>query len=278
MLMKTDSSDSIWTRAFGGVNMDEIYSIVPSGDGGAIMAGITRSYGIPMFTSIYIVRTDSDGDTLWTKNYGGMKDFSANCLAALEGGFLTIGSIVNSGNKDVYLLYNDMNGDSIKSHTYSTAATDIGYAAIPLADSSLALVGRTFSYISNNFWMLKIGGPVSPVAEVIPQKPVSMDIFAYPNPFNSAVTISIDCHSRENGNPEGGVEIGIYDINGRMVAEISVGEHLRVLPLADNDGRAHRPSPTETIWQPAPTLGSGVFLVRARIGDRIIVKHIVYLK
>ena len=263
MLMKTDSSDSIWTRAYGGANLDEILSIVPSGDGGAVMAGITRSYGIPMFTSIYIVRTDSDGDTLWTRNYGGMKNFSANCLVALNDGFLTIGSIVNSGNKDVYLLYADMNGDTIKSHTYSTAATDIGYAAVSLPDSSLAVVGRTFSYISNNFWMLKIGGPVSPVAEVIPQKPVSTNISAYPNPFNSAVTISV-----EEGLVPSRVEI--FDIAGRMVANIPVGAGLRP---ALGGSKTH-----PYVWTPDASLGSGVYLVRATVGDMGITKRVVYLK
>jgi len=48
-------------------------------------------------------------------------------------------------------------------------------------------------------------------------RPSDFSLSAHPNPFNSSVTIVLDCHSRENENPEG-FAIEIYDVNGRRVA------------------------------------------------------------
>jgi hypothetical protein len=102
------------------------------------------------------------------------------------------------------------------------------------------------------------------------QKPTRFTLSAWPNPFNSAVTISVDCHSRENGNPE----IEIFDINGRIVYEMPVGA--RPASPAGNAGVA--PTVHEFIWQPDESIGSGVYLVRAKSGDKTVTKPIIYLK
>jgi len=89
------------------------------------------------------------------------------------------------------------------------------------------------------------------IAEVI-HRPSKLDIIAYPNPFNSAVTISA---------PKG-AEIEVFDIKGRIVYEMPVG--------------AYRDTPA--IWTPDKSLGSGVYLVHAKIGNESVTKRIVYLK
>ena len=117
------------------------------------------------------------------------------------------------------------------------------------------------------------------IEECNASKPEDIAISAYPNPFNSAVTISVNCHSGEGRNPEGGVEVEIFDIAGRIVYEMPVGNGA---PVPSSNGRGNR-APTEIVWQPDDNIGSGVYLVRAKIGDRhapeaIITKRVVYLK
>jgi len=90
-----------------------------------------------------------------------------------------------------------------------------------------------------------------------------------PNPFNSACRISVDCHSREGGNPEGGVPVEIYDIAGRMVAELPVGDAC-MRPA----GGIH-PAPT-VFWRPDESVGSGIYLVRLNGADSA--KKIIYMK
>ncbi|MCK5833160.1 hypothetical protein KAH81_05755 [bacterium] len=44
-----------------------------------------------------------------------------------------------------------------------------------------------------------------------------------------------------------------------------------------SQGQAHGPVPT-TIWQLSAVIGSGVYLVRASVGDESVTKRIIYLK
>jgi len=100
--------------------------------------------------------------------------------------------------------------------------------------------------------------------------PSDFSLSAHPNPFNSAVSISA---------PENAI-VEIFDINGRMVDKIPVGEGHRALPSGGDAGNGSTQgcSPTGIVWTPDKSLGSGVYLVRAKIGDESASKRIVYLK
>jgi len=125
----------------------------------------------------------------------------------------------------------------------------------------------------------------SNIAEKAPL-PESMSIFAYPNPFNSTVRITIDGVVAIHELP---LQIEIFDVAGRQVAEIPVGEGPRAFPLDGNseNGSAQGRSPTirQFIWHPDASLPSGVYLVRARFGSaqrpsggRTAAKRVMYLK
>ena len=103
--------------------------------------------------------------------------------------------------------------------------------------------------------------------------PSAFTISAHPNPFNGAVTITA---------PEG-AEIEIYDVNGRRISVIARRANARRGNLSDYEIAA-LPSVTrndgvsEFVWQPAPTLPSSVYLVRARFGGCVVTRRLVYLK
>jgi len=118
-------------------------------------------------------------------------------------------------------------------------------------------------------------------------KPEALSLSTYPNPFNSAITISISVIpglTRPYGSSEN-PEIEIFDIAGRLVAEIPannpVGEGLRPSRSSQNQktgGSETAPLQNEVVWTPDESLASGVYLVRARIGTESIAKRLVYLK
>jgi hypothetical protein len=89
--------------------------------------------------------------------------------------------------------------------------------------------------------------------------PEKLTISAHPNPFNSSVTIAVDCRGLINQTPT----VEIYDVNGRRVAEITppgppfTGGEEEKSPLLRGDLGG-------LVWRPAPSLPSGVYLVRAR--------------
>ena len=97
--------------------------------------------------------------------------------------------------------------------------------------------------------------------------PDAITISAYPNPFNSAITISLSGGVGASDARSGQVGIEIYDISGRLVADLPVtncGEPQFV--------------PTPQIWRPDKSISSGIYLIRARAGNNKITKPIVYLK
>lgn len=77
--------------------------------------------------------------------------------------------------------------------------------------------------------------------------PDKMRIWAYPNPFNSAVNIYSN----------NGQEIEIYDIHGHLVEEI--------------DGK-------RAIWQPDGQIDSGIYIVRINCNGYMLNRRIVYIK
>ncbi|MCD6501453.1 T9SS type A sorting domain-containing protein, partial [bacterium] len=97
--------------------------------------------------------------------------------------------------------------------------------------------------------------------------PQDFHVDVHPNPFNSAIAISLSGGVGASDARSGQVGIEIYDISGHLVADLPVtncGEPQFV--------------PTPQIWRPEKSLGSGVYLLRAKIGDKEITKRIVYLR
>ncbi|MBM3324681.1 MAG: hypothetical protein FJY66_03350, partial [Calditrichaeota bacterium] len=70
-LVKTDShGDTLWTRTYGRTASDAAYCIQQTADGGYIVAGYSESEDANGH-DCYLVKTDEQGDTLWTRTYGG---------------------------------------------------------------------------------------------------------------------------------------------------------------------------------------------------------------
>jgi len=116
----------------------------------------------------------------------------------------------------------------------------------------------------------------SGIEDDLTRKPEQLTIKAYPNPFNSAVNISVGAHGRAP------LQIEIFDINGRMVYAPSLS-----VPLPRGEGGKTLLPPGEGgsksrmrafIWQPDESITSGVYLVRVIAGDRMATKRVVYLK
>jgi len=139
-------------------------------------------------------------------------------------------------------------------------------------------------------WAVKCLGFAN-IEEETQQEPSSFTISAYPTPFNSSVTISLSFIPGSTRNPE----IEIYDINGRLVAELSPRNCIRNSdPLIKgiyatenaplNKGGCPEGTGGILTWQPAPSLPSGVYLIRARFdkltdrGDEIASAKVIFLK
>jgi len=86
-----------------------------------------------------------------------------------------------------------------------------------------------------------------------------------PNPFNSAVTIT----------SLAGAQIEIFDINGRMIAELMNSNHVG----EEYKNSENAPIIRQIIWTPEDNLGSGIYFIRASWEKTgMVTKRVIYLK
>ncbi len=111
--------DSLWSRTFGGERADECLSIIQTEDGGYALAGYTNSFGSG-YRDMWLVKTNADGDSLWSQTYGGEgMDICNSIIQTEDGGYALAGLTVTSGiYADMWLVKTDEDGDSLWSRTF----------------------------------------------------------------------------------------------------------------------------------------------------------------
>ena len=112
-LMKINPQGNLlWSKVYGGTNDDKFYYVSDCSDGGFILTGSTNSFGNGS-NDLLLVRTDLDGNLLWSNTYGGTgDDYGWYVLQANDGGFLVSG-FTNSfghGDFDGYLVKTNSTG------------------------------------------------------------------------------------------------------------------------------------------------------------------------
>jgi hypothetical protein len=160
VLKLTMDGDTIWTRQFGGAQWDFCNDLVALADGGCALLGQTYSNGAGE-GDFYLLRLNSDGDTLWTRTYGGVKDESGESISlTADGGFYLTGytESFGAGKKDVYVIKTDAVGDTVWTATAGGIENEFAYGSCTTFDNGLIAVGGSFSNSANegDFMMYKI--------------------------------------------------------------------------------------------------------------------------
>jgi hypothetical protein len=148
-LVKTDSMGiPSWHHPFGGINIERALSVKQTSDTGYVIAGYTNSIGSTGY-NMYVIKTDKNGDTTWTKTYGGSDwDFASSIAQTNDGGYIICGSTYSfgHGDKDVYLVKTNSVGDTLWTKTYGGANEDEGSSLYQTNDGGYILSGYTYSY------------------------------------------------------------------------------------------------------------------------------------
>ena len=160
-LIKTDSiGDTIWTRTYGGVDIDQGNSFQQTLDGGYIVVGSTRSFGVGNY-DVYLIKTDASGDTVWTKTFGGIdSDIGSSVQQTPDGGYIIAGatSSFGFGSYDAYLIKADSSGDSLWTRTYGGMDNDQALSVWKTTDGGFISAGTTRSFGAGDFdiYLIKI--------------------------------------------------------------------------------------------------------------------------
>ncbi len=155
---KTNAQDTTWTKTFGGSSNDRGYSVQQTTDGGYVIGGYTSSYGNGS-ADVWLIKTDADGDTLWTQTYGGSSnDRGYSVQQTTDGGYIIAGYTESFGNgdDDVWLIKTDSNGDSLWTKTFGGSDGDYGYSVQQTTDGGYIITCTEYSYgMDSNIWLIK---------------------------------------------------------------------------------------------------------------------------
>ncbi|MFH2035436.1 MAG: FlgD immunoglobulin-like domain containing protein [Candidatus Zixiibacteriota bacterium] len=147
-LIKIDMlGNKLWSKTFGGAEDDEGRSVRSTSDGGYIICGTTSSSGAG-YSDVYFIKTDANGNLLWSKTYGGSGGESGYAVReTADSGFIAIGNTgtFGTGYSSIYVVRIDSNGDSLWAGAYGGDGSDFGYSIETTFDKGFMLVGATSS-------------------------------------------------------------------------------------------------------------------------------------
>ena len=125
-MLKTDENgDSLWSKSFGKPGFDWGRDIHQNIDGGYLLIGDMNSLGFSLENGqdrdMYLIKTDENGDSLWSKNYGNFDgeisyDEGYSIEPTTDGGYVITGG--KSGGYTL-LIKTDENGDSLWTQTFN---------------------------------------------------------------------------------------------------------------------------------------------------------------
>jgi len=174
---------TLWDRAYGGAEADNLRDMILTMDGGVLLIGESRSgmtgdktapsYGERDF---WMVKTDTDGNILWDSTIGASgRDQPFKVNQSSNGNFL-IASLSKSpadfdrtepslGGADYWFVTTDANGNKIKDQVFGGDQNDNMYYALPMSNGDVILGGITATDTSpqknepsrgnNDIWLLK---------------------------------------------------------------------------------------------------------------------------
>jgi len=159
-LIRTNGSgDTLWTKTYGGINGDVGLDVKQTTDNGFIISGITTSFGVGN-ADVWLIKTDINGDSLWTKTFGGAyNEYGNSVFQTADNGYVIIGSTESfgAGNSDFWMIKTNSVGDSLWSKTYGGYYNDIAFGGEQTSDDGFVLTGYTqpAGFSNADVWLIK---------------------------------------------------------------------------------------------------------------------------
>ncbi|MEI2757893.1 MAG: T9SS type A sorting domain-containing protein [Bacteroidia bacterium] len=210
--------DTLWTRTYNNSTTDVAFAVQQTEDSGFIIAGVTYDTTLlPPKYNTYLIKTDSIGDTLWTKQHYSLEPTETYSIQqTTDNGFVGTGRIVNGNplNSDVHLFKTDSLGDTLWTRQFGDSSADDGYFVRQTKDGGYIICGtanipstlQVGAYIIKTDSLGMVGNGTG-IAEV--NNP--FDFSVYPNPSSGNFTILF------KGIPRKNAELKIYNIMNQCV-------------------------------------------------------------
>lgn len=142
------TGEFLWSKTYGGAEVDMSYALLAMPDLGFVVAGLTESFGVATRGG-YCFRIDEVGDTLWTKTVSDsyIDEYIALVLAE-NGDIMAAGSTYNGVDEssDFRLTRFSPDGDLIWEKTYGGNLNEFCAHMIKVPNGRFLLVGTTESF------------------------------------------------------------------------------------------------------------------------------------
>jgi hypothetical protein len=139
-----EKGDTIWRLMLGGKKEDKGHAIARAADGSLFILGTSKSFTSNYDKDIYVAKVSLEGNLIWQKSLGGMRDEHAGGFAGTnDGGVLIVGDTTSFGKryKDIYIVKLDKNGQIVLSNTIGGEKAEEAHGLARMKDGHFALVG-----------------------------------------------------------------------------------------------------------------------------------------
>ena len=233
LLAKISSTGQLlWERTYGGSLDDDCRSLLPTTDGGFVMAGSSSSSdgdvsGNAGEQDVWVLKVDANGSLLWQRSYGGSLSDGVFLYEANNGGYLLSGTTLsndgsvqgNNGGRDLWFLKLTDNGELAWQKCIGGSAEDWGQLKAQTSDGGYVAFGYTDSNdgdVSGNhgqrdMWVVKLK-----VTE--PIEPLECALYI-PNAFSPNASGKNDSQCLYGTECIMSMSFGIYDRWGNKVFE-----------------------------------------------------------
>ncbi len=155
----TPSGDLVWTKSFGGAEIDNSYASLKTNDGNYIMVGDSRSSDQDVTSprgnaDAWMVKFDDNGNKIWQKSFGGSQfDTTHSIVQRANGDYILAGHSrssdgdlqSNNGVNDAWILVVDNNGALKFEKSVGGSGLDFASEVIETSDSKILAVGDSES-------------------------------------------------------------------------------------------------------------------------------------
>ncbi len=151
-LVWVDQSGTLIQEAsFGGSGSDGGTELIETETGDLMVFGYTDNYGA-VNRDFYLMKLNSNGDSLWAGLYGGSGyEESHDLLRSANGDLLLVGHSASTDPlHNMYCVKVDANGNQIWEKNFGGPDHDGAHAAMINSDGNYVIVGRSVSFGINN--------------------------------------------------------------------------------------------------------------------------------
>ena len=158
-LIKTDYLGTIvWNKTYGYAGIENGGQAIEI-DEGYLFIGDTYNI-VEQNQNIFLIRANSLGDTLWTKEFGGQEtDYGADIVATVDGGYMILGSTQQFSllNFDIWMIKIDNEGTEQWNKYHGSGSDDYGQTILYLSDGTYLIkaISSAFGNENNSVILLK---------------------------------------------------------------------------------------------------------------------------